>query len=156
MKKILKFIPIILVVCFLLFWGVSTLKCEVLTWQHGRSFPFPNDINSMCGEMDYLKVLKYTDTNARVYYVSDNRSVGNTATFIRHGNNCEYYKWEKTIWSKSGSADDFVFPYFYHSAEGKGLFFILGIPAFLIAIISLFKLVKNDCQRSLRIKTQKT
>ena len=136
MRKI-KYIPVLLLIAFALFWGGSLTKCENLTWQYGAQFPFPDDISYMSGELDFLKVLELTDTNARIYYVSSNRSVGDTATFVRRGDSWEYEKWEWTIWSKFGSADEFVWPYWYHSATGIALLIVFGIPAILIAIISL-------------------
>ena len=136
MKKI-KYIPLLLVIAFMLFWGSSLIKCEVLTWRYGAQFPFPDKVSSMSGELDYLKVLELTDTNALVYYVSGNHNIGDTVTFIHRGDNWEYEKWV-TIWSKSGNADEVVFPYIHHSAAGIALLVVIGIPVMLIAVIALF------------------
>jgi len=133
--KRLKYIQLLLVMFFMMFWIVSLIKLEFLTWQHGAKFPYPENISSMCGEMDFAKVLELTDANARIYYVSGSHNVGNTATFICRGDNWEYERWERTIWSTTGSADDFVWPYWYHSASGWALFAVIGFPILIVSIL---------------------
>ena len=106
MKKfliILLFLPI-------LFWLASCAKCEVLTYQHGQEFETLYKENTMIGEVDYLKVLDYSDTSARIYYVGINRSDGNTVKYVKQKGQWVCEEWE-TVWSKTGSADGFVWPY---------------------------------------------
>jgi len=107
MKKFL--LNVILVV--LLIWGISILKCEVLTWQYGSQFEIVYRENTMMGEIDYLKVLDYSEESARVYYVSKNHSGGDVLIFSKQNGLWKYDKWERTVWSKTGSADGFIWPY---------------------------------------------
>ena len=53
--------------------------------------------------------MEYSKDNARVYYVTEN-SFGNMISFVKYNNNWDMVNWE-TIWSKSGSADGFIWPY---------------------------------------------
>ena len=108
MKKILI---IVFILSPLIIWGMSILRCELLTNQHGKEFETVYKENTMMGEIDYLKVLNYSDVSARVYYVSKNRTGGDILIFSKKDNQWTYDKWERTVWSKSGSADGFMWPY---------------------------------------------
>lgn len=111
MKKILITILIICISPFLIIWGSSILKCEILTYRYGNQFSTIYRENTMIGNIDYLKVLNYSDSEAQVYYVSENRSGGNILSFVQQNNIWKYDKWERTVWSKTGSADGFIWPY---------------------------------------------
>lgn len=110
MKKLKLFI-IGTIVCFLLFWSGSIARCEILTYFHWKEFEKLYKANSMIGEQEYLKVLDYSDTSARIYYVSVNGYGGDILTFVKKGDQWVYDKWERTVWSKTGSADGFMWPY---------------------------------------------
>lgn len=107
MKKFL--LKVIIVVLFI--WVISILKCEILTWQYGSQFETAYRENTMMGDVDYLKVLEYSESSARVYYVSKNRSGGDVLIFSKQNGLWKYDKWEQTVWSKTGSADGFIWPY---------------------------------------------
>ena len=92
-------------------WGLTVLKCEILTFQHGKEFVEVYKENAMMGEIDGLKVLNYSDKFARVYFISKNRMSGDVLTFTRNSEKWTYESWEQTVWSKTGSADGFVWPY---------------------------------------------
>ena len=65
----------------------------------------------MIGNIEYLKVLNYTSDTAQVYFVSANRTGGNILSFSKLNGKWKYDKWERTVWSKIGSADGFIWPY---------------------------------------------
>ena len=109
MKKICFRIFLAFIVLFMLIWGIAILKCEILTYKYGYQFNTIYQENTMIGEIEYFKVLEYSDTYARVYYVSKNS--GNVLTFSKKSGEWKYDKWEQTVWSKTGSADDFIWPY---------------------------------------------
>lgn len=108
--KILRTI-FILVACFLVFWIGSVLRCEILTMRYGKLFEEIYRENTMMGEIDYLKVLDCRETSARVYYVSEHRSGGDILTFELQDGQWVYAGWERTVWSRTGSADGFLWPY---------------------------------------------
>lgn len=110
-KKIIIVISPLLIffaVCFF-----SLIKCEVLTLMHGNQFIENYKTNTMIEDIEYCKVVKYSQTQALVYYVSDKYSRGDTVTFIKVNGNWEYESWN-TVWSTSGSADNFIWPYWWH------------------------------------------
>ena len=118
MKKILGSILIAGVICFILIWGVSLIKCEILTYQYGKEFDTIYKANTMMGEIDYLKVLDYSDTSARVYYVSINKSGGDILKFSKKNGQWTYEAWERTVWAKGGSASEVIWPYWWHFIYG--------------------------------------
>lgn len=67
----------------------------------------------MLNEQKYCKVLDYSDTSARVYYVGVNRETGNVIWFIMKDGNWGLDKWH-TVWSKTGSADGFIWLNYKH------------------------------------------
>lgn len=110
MKKV-KYIFIIPVICFLLFWAGAIIKCEILTYLHGTEFTTLYKETHILGEQEYLKVLNYSDTSARVYYVGIENRGGAVLLFVKKDGQWTFDKWGREIWSKSGSADGFVWPY---------------------------------------------
>lgn len=111
MKKFLLKTFLAVLIMFFLVWGILILKCEILTWRYGNQFKTVYKENTMMGDIEYLKVLNYSDRSARVYYVSKNRSGGDILVFSKYNGEWKYDKWERTVWSKTGSADGFIWPY---------------------------------------------
>lgn len=115
MNKHVKRIPIYLilaiVVIFLAVWGAALLRCEILTGRYHDDFAEAYKSNKMIGDMDYFKVLSCDGENAEVYYVS---ALG--AALLEF--ELQDGAWVETawdmVWSKSGSADGIVWPYWWH------------------------------------------
>lgn len=98
-------------IVFSLIWGISILKCELLTALYGSQFEVLYQENAMMGDIDGLKVLDHSSDTARVYHVSKNRAAGDILVFSKQKDRWMYDKWERTVWSKTGSADGFLWPY---------------------------------------------
>ena len=113
MAKRNKLIIIIILVIILL--NSELIYCEIMTAMHINDFDSLQ--NPMIGNINLSKILKYNNKEAVVYYVSDDYSLGQKITFNKKDNG----EWEEvnynTVWSSSGSADDFVFPYFWHTLK---------------------------------------
>ena len=77
---------------------------------HGTEFTTLYEETNMLGEQEYLKVLDYSDTLARVYYVGVDDSTGCVLIFVKQDGQWTFDKWD-VVWSKTGSADDFLWPY---------------------------------------------
>jgi len=116
-KKKLTF-RLIPVICFLLIWGFSLARCEILTLLHGEEFADAYKENTMLGEQEYWKILDYSETHARVYYVSKNYQDADILSFKQENGKWKYDKWEDTVWSKSGSASEVIWPYWWHFIYG--------------------------------------
>ncbi len=111
------------------------VKNELLTFMYGKEFVGLQKSTNMIDKVDYLKVLDYFDNCARIYYVGKESS-GNLLLFQKNNGRWQLTRWE-TIWSVSGSASKYIWPYFYHHGEPLGFFVLLGIGIALIEVLVL-------------------
>lgn len=118
MKKTIKFAVICVVVLFIAIWIFALVRCEFLTVKYGDKFDTIYRENTMMGDIDYLKVLEYSDNSARVYYVSSDKAAGDVLTFVNNDGKWSYKDWEQTVWSASGSASGVVWTYWWHFVYG--------------------------------------
>lgn len=103
------------IVCFAIILLLFTVifpyaKVEYLTLQHGQEFVGLEQQVNMINQSKYHKVFVYDRDIAQVFYVSQNS--GNMITFIRNENKDWVLSSWNTIWSKTGSADEFIWPYY--------------------------------------------
>lgn len=114
MKKIkttLNFLLLTLSVATIIFWGISIVKCEYQTAKYGFQFKESYREHTMITHPDYLKLLEYDDCKAVVYYVKKGEG-GNILLFQRENATSDWsFTYWKTIWSRTGSASGFVWPY---------------------------------------------
>ena len=114
MRKFRKLIIVLSpILCFLIIWGISLAKCEILTQIHANEFTEAYKENTMLGDIEYAKVLNYSQNYSRVYYVSKGLVSANILTFTKENGEWKQDSWD-TIWSISGSADDTTWPYWWH------------------------------------------
>ena len=109
MKKKLIVGPIVLLIFFAVIWGSNIVKCEILTLQHKSEFVEQYKQVDVINDVDCMKIINYDDNEAEVYYVSKNK-YGNILKFKKHNGVWLMDSWE-TVWSKSGSADGFIWPH---------------------------------------------
>ena len=114
MRTVKRLCSMVLACAALLFagyWGVSVLRCEYWTHKHKEEFKGLHIEHTMFGPSDYVRILEYTDTTAKVYYVGRGHG-GNVVYYCRANSDSqwEFARWE-TIWSSSGSASGFIWPY---------------------------------------------
>ena len=85
------------------------IKSEYLTFKYGHEFNGLELQTNMLDSYKYFKVLEYSEQEAIVFYVSD---TGDVITFSKE--NSEQWSMQewRTIWSNSGSADSFFWPYY--------------------------------------------
>lgn len=102
---------IVIAACILILLIIPYIKVEILTWQYGREFASLYRLTNMVEGIDYFKVMDYSGTSARVYYVTSNRSAGILLTLVQQDGQWALETWE-AIWSKTGSADGFMWPYY--------------------------------------------
>ena len=117
MKKILKVMCVLGLILFV-FWGWNVLKCEYLTLRYAHEFDFTvaAEENTMISKPERVKILSCNSDSARVYYVEKDFAAGHILAFKKEQGKWKYDRWEKTAWSSlGGSADDDVWPYFWHS-----------------------------------------
>lgn len=107
MKRYVKKIFLVIFIGFILFWGGSVIICEIMTTQHGSEFLEFKEISTA----SKFKILTYTDDFARIYCVNFNETNGSIHNFVKRDGNWVYNNWENGVWSKTGTADGFVWPY---------------------------------------------
>lgn len=108
--KSIKYLLLAAVLIFLLYWGGCLAKCEILTYLHGDEFSEAYKENTMIGPQKYWKVISYSGDTASVYFVAENRAFGNLLQFEFIDGQWVHTTWD-TVWSKTGSADGFIWPY---------------------------------------------
>ncbi len=100
---------VVLLLTFAVIWTASLAWCEYLTARWGEQFQDGWREVSLLNQPDRWKVLSYTKSSACVYYAGE--SAGETLTFVRDGDGpWTCCRW-RAVWSDSGSADGFVWPY---------------------------------------------
>ena len=119
-KLIFKILLIIIICCILLFavkWAYDYSYCQYLTLRYGYQFKDLYKENTMIGpDLFYLKVMKYDEEYADIYYVTGNketgRKCGNGLVFEKENGKWVFTgKWS-TIWTElGGSADGYIWPY---------------------------------------------
>lgn len=105
--KGIKLIILMSIAAFILYWLFSIGICEYNTYVHGNEFDsFP----ALVDPESKVKVLEYGNDTARIYTESGKYGNGNIITYKKENGNWYFDRWE-TVWSGSGSADGFVWPY---------------------------------------------
>ena len=115
MKKRIAVILIIILISPILYWGISLAKCEILTAVYGYHFSEENIENEDISNIDFLKVLSYSKNKATIYYVSREKTLGTIHSFTKENGEWIYDGWYWTRWAAYGSADETVWPYWWHS-----------------------------------------
>ena len=117
MKKVILTIVSVAIILPIAFWGVSLIKCEILTHKHYDDFEHAYKQNTMLGEMEYFKVLSCDENTAKVYYVCEGMTGAHVLTFENRNGTWTQISWN-AIWSVSGSASEVIFPYWWHFIYG--------------------------------------
>lgn len=118
-KKIyLKKLGMMVLIILIVFIIISYLYVEILTYKYGMQFAHLYDASSWIENCSSHKVFKYADDEADVYYEAFNPNEKKvSATFMYHfkrvNDTWMLDSWE-CIWSRTGSADGFIWPYYFH------------------------------------------
>ena len=130
-KLAIIFAPLLLV--FLL-WLISLAVIWVNTARHGHEFTGLYTQTGMISGMQHLRVFRYSENTARVYYFTRN-GLGITLDFAMQNGEWELTR-EHAVWSASGSADDVIWPFVHHSVEGIVAIILFGMAWIVYAIIA--------------------
>lgn len=86
------------------------IRVEILTYSHGHEFSNGYEQTHMVDGIAYLKVFSYSRDTAKVVYITETHDAVIEVAFSRSPD------WTMTswacLWSKSGSADSFFWPYY--------------------------------------------
>ena len=106
-KIILIIVMILLIVLFFPY-----IKAEYLTAKYGDEFDDGYEQTGMINGIEYFRVVEYNDSKAVVCYIIENHSSLVKIWFERNDDNVwEEVSWD-CVWSKTGSADNFCWPYY--------------------------------------------
>ena len=105
--KAFKIISITLIAIIFVSWIIPFVRNEILTAKHLHELEFEG--------IEYygtLKVIKHNEKKAELYAVTNSRKAAIIITFKKIDGKYEYDHWD-AVWSKTGSADDMLWPYFW-------------------------------------------
>ncbi len=108
MKKWHKLLVTILIILII----YPYLKTEYLTYNYAEEFNDKKIYEGHFIALEYMKVFEYSDKKAKVYYVSKNKEYGMVFILKRNENGPWKVVGDIKSWSKTGSADDFIWPYY--------------------------------------------
>ena len=111
MKKRGKIIITSIMLLLFLFFIIPYAKVEYSTLLHGDEFSDLFAETHMMDDISYLKVMSYNKKSASIYYVEKEHKGAILCVFSKHEGAWKLNTW-KTIWSKSGRADGFIWPYY--------------------------------------------
>lgn len=74
-------------------------------------FEYEYQQSGMITAIEYFKVISYSNRNATVFYVLKNHSAGVCINFRKEQKFWQAISWQ-VIWSTSGTADNFCWPYY--------------------------------------------
>lgn len=110
-KKKKKKVFILIIVAIVLVTFFPYIKAEYLTYRYGKYFQDGYLQTRMIDRIEYFRVLKKNADTAEVLYISKGHASANIVRFKK-----EKGEWIKTywatVWSKTGCADDFMWPYY--------------------------------------------
>lgn len=86
-------------------------KAEYLTLKYGEAFEKGYEQTNMTPQASYYKVIAHSETEAEVFYV-DKETIGYKIWFHFEDDEWKMTKWD-CIWSTSGNADSFCWPYYH-------------------------------------------
>jgi len=108
--KMVKRVAFATFLIFIVFWCCSWIKCEYLTSSYGKEFEHLWKQDAAMQEPEYIKVLKYDNHRASVYYVSPDKR-GGTVLYFTRSEDCWVIDGWGPYWAYMGSADDLIWPY---------------------------------------------
>lgn len=114
-KSIISKFLVYLVLLFLITWTTELVKIELFTIKYGKQFENLPAITEEVGSCEYFKVIDYSETDAYLYYITSYEP--NPIGFIVHlkyYDNVWNYHSDYAVWSTMGSADEAIWPYWWH------------------------------------------
>ena len=115
-KKIVKWSLLVLLLSFLLVWGICLAKNRILTELHGDEIANLNFYETEeVLHYDWFRVLSYSETEIEIYFVNELETyeVGGIVTYSCNPYG-EWFCQEEVLWSTAGTADTLIWPYWYH------------------------------------------
>jgi len=120
-NKCIKFILLIFLGILFLIWAIPYIHNEILTKIYGNEFKDRyKEISyfSADDKVELYKVVKYSNIEAKVYFVAEGNSNGILLWYVKNPTGSWVLKEWDCIWSDTGSASDILWPYFWYIKYG--------------------------------------
>ncbi len=124
MKKKISIAVAICVVIPVFIWGGALVKNGILTATHKEEIENLQflEAEEPLPEFDWYRITSYSDSTIKIYYVNTydkgtdrEYNVGGEITFCKKADGWYHTDLaESILWSGSGSADHYIWPYWYH------------------------------------------
>ncbi len=111
-KNKYKILIIVILLPTFIFIISSYLKVEILTYKYSEEFDHKEIYGADYNQLEYIKVFDYSIRTSIVYYVRKDKTNGMLVELIKDGTNNWVIKKYIKEWSKTGTADDFIWPYY--------------------------------------------
>jgi len=103
---------LIIVVVLVIALVAPYIKNEYLTARYGDQFEELYKQTTMIERVDYLKVMEYTPTHAKICYVTKGENI-NVIEFSKIGSDDWQISAWRCMWSSTGSAGEFMYPFYF-------------------------------------------
>lgn len=111
MNKKIRIIFIAIILISIIFLTFPYMKAEYYTLKYGDVFEELYTQTTWIKGIEYFKVVEYSPSEATVLYIEKDHVTCFEVIFIQNNGNWELEKMD-CIWSTSGSADGFYWPYY--------------------------------------------
>lgn len=107
-----KIILLVIVLVLLIVLSFPYIKAGYLTVKYGDEFANGYEQTGMIDDIEYFRVIEYNDKEAVVCYIVKNHGALVKIWFEQNEDGVwQEIKWD-CVWSKTGSADNFCWPYY--------------------------------------------
>ena len=117
MKKVLLRIIVICLALYLIIWVGSIIKCEIYTHKYGDDiideYKSNLDYSYWIDGYSFVKIISFSSSEAKVYYINDNS--GYIVRYMKINEHWEAYMCDLLWTHNGGSADNSIWPYWYHN-----------------------------------------
>ncbi len=121
-SKIVKWIILVPIIVFFVVWIGTLVKNRIVTELHRDEISkLRSSYSEFLPKRDWYRILSYSETEIEIYFVrnvdSDPRDyrLGGVITFRRDSDGKWYDNFGGNyLWSGEGSADEYIWPYWYH------------------------------------------
>lgn len=106
-----KYIIITILILSIVLIAFPYIKVEIHSYMYADEFKDIINENSMFNDYEYYKVMNYKKYNAEILCIAKNHTASFLIYFDKQEGSWYLDDW-KCVWSKSGTADGFIWPFY--------------------------------------------
>ncbi|MBQ9536059.1 MAG: hypothetical protein IJU78_09480 [Clostridia bacterium] len=107
-KQIVKLCIAVIAVLVIFF---PYAKAGFYTLFYGDEFAKEYTQTGMIDGIEYYRVIEYSNSEAKVIYIIEDHKAADMIFFVKNNGKWKLQEWT-CLWSKTGSADSFFWPYY--------------------------------------------